>query len=128
MYSVTKTPWKITASGVDGLSKDQYRSANKTVYAFINDSFKFTYALQTATNGSIKGTNVELSFASSNAKVATVAEDGTITAIGEGNAQISVKAVGYNYGVPTEIELLNTLDVYVDKGFVTNFVFDRCGR
>ena len=119
---VTKTPWKITANGVDGLSKDQYRSANKTVYAFINDSFKFTYALQTATNGSIKGTNVELSFASSNAKVATVAEDGTITAIGEGNAQISVKAVGYNYGVPTEIELLNTLDVYVDKGFVTNFV------
>lgn len=119
---VTKTPWKITANGVDGLSKDQYRSANSSVYAFINDSFKFTYVLQTATNSSIKGTNVKLSFASSNAKVATVAEDGTITAIGEGSTQISVKAVAYNYGVPTEIELLNTLNVYVDKGFVTNFV------
>ncbi len=119
---VTKTPWKITANGVDGLSKDQYRSANSSIYAFIGDSFKFTYALQTATNGSIKGTNVKLSFASSNAKAATVAEDGTITAIGEGIAQISVKAVAYNYGAPTEIELLNTLNVYVDKGFVTNFV------
>ena len=120
---VTKTPWKIAANGVSGLPYDQYRSANKTVYAYINDSFQFTYALQTATNGSIKGTNVKLVFASSNAKVATVAEDGTITAVGEGTAQISVKAVAYNYGTPTEIELLNTLNVTVDKGFVTNYVF-----
>ena len=120
---VTKTPWKITANGVNGVPYDQYRSADKSVYAYINDSFKFTYALQTATNGSIKGTNVKLVFASSNAKVATVAEDGTITAVGEGAAQISVKAVAYNYGVPTEIELLNTLNVTVDKGFVTNYVF-----
>ena len=119
---VTKTPWKIMANGVSGVPYDQYRSQTKTVYAYINDSFKFTYALQTATNGSIKGTNVKLSFASSDAKVATVAEDGTITAIGEGTAQISVKAVAYNYGVPTEIQLLNTLNVIVDKGFVTNFV------
>ena len=119
---VTKTPWKIMANGVSGVPYDQYRSQTKTVYAYINESFKFTYALQTATNGSIKGTNVKLSFASSDAKVATVAEDGTITAIGEGTAQISVKAVAYNYGVPTEIQLLNTLNVIVDKGFVTNFV------
>lgn len=119
---VTKTPWKIMANGVSGVPYDQYRSQTKTVYAYINDSFKFTYALQTATNGSIKGTNVKLSFASSDAKVATVAEDGTITAIGEGTTQISVKAVAYNYGVPTEIQLLNTLNVIVDKGFVTNFV------
>ena len=119
---VTKTPWKIMANGVSGVPYDQYRSQTKTVYAYINDSFKFTYALQTATNGSVKGTNVKLSFASSDAKVATVAEDGTITAIGEGTAQISVKAVAYNYGVPTEIQLLNTLNVIVDKGFVTNFV------
>lgn len=119
---VTKTPWKIMANNVSGVPYDQYRSQTKTVYAYINDSFKFTYALQTATNGSIKGTNVKLAFASSNAKVATVAEDGTITAVGEGTAQISVKAVAYNYGVPTEIQLLNTLNVIVDKGFVTNFV------
>ena len=51
---VTKTPWKITANGVGGVPYDQYRSQTKTVYAYINDSFKFTYALQTATNGSIK--------------------------------------------------------------------------
>lgn len=119
---VTKTPWKIMANGVSGVPYDQYCSQTKTVYAYINDSFKFTYELQTAVNGKINGTNVKLAFASSNAKVATVAEDGTITAVGEGTAQISVKAVAYNYGVPTEIQLLNTLNVIVDKGFVTNFV------
>lgn len=119
---VTKTPWKIMADGVSGVPYDQYCSQTKTVYAYINDSFKFTYELQTAVNGKINGTNVKLAFASSNAKVATVAEDGTITAVGEGTAQISVKAVAYNYGVPTEIQLLNTLNVIVDKGFVTNFV------
>ena len=120
---VTKTPWKITANGVDGVPYDQYRSSTRAVYAYINDSLKFTYELQTAVNGKINGTNVKLAFASSNAKVATVAEDGTITAVGEGVAQISVKAVAYNYGVPTEIELLNTLNVIVDKGYVTNYVF-----
>lgn len=119
---VTKTPWKIMANGVSGVPYDQYCSQTKTVYAYINDSFKFTYELQTAVNGKINGTNVKLAFASSNAKVATVAEDGTITAVGEGTAQISVKAVAYNYGVPTENQLLNTLNVIVDKGFVTNFV------
>ena len=119
---VTKTPWKITPNGVEGISGDQYRSSIKAAYAYVGDTFKFTYQLQTATNGTVKGTNLQLRFSSANDKIASVAADGTITAVGKGSTKITVSAVGYNYGVPTEIALLNPIDVYVDPDYITNFV------
>ena len=119
---VTKTPWKITPNGVAGISGDQYRSSLKAAYAYVGDTFKFTYQLQTATNGTVKGTNLQLRFSSANDKIASVAADGTITAVGKGSTKITVSAVGYNYGVPTEIALLNPIDVYVDPDYITNFV------
>ena len=119
---VTKTPWKITPNGVEGISGDQYRSSLKAAYAYVGDTFKFTYQLQTATNGTVKGTNLQLRFSSANDKIASVAADGTITAVGKGSTKITVSAVGYNYGVPTEIALLNPIDVYVDPDYITNFV------
>ena len=119
---VTKTPWKITPNGVAGISGDQYRSSIKAAYAYVGDTFKFTYQLQTATNGTVKGTNLQLRFSSANDKIASVAADGTITAVGKGSTKITVSAVGYNYGVPTEIALLNPIDVYVDPDYITNFV------
>ena len=119
---VTNTPYKIVISGVEGISKDQYYSSSKSAYAYIGDTFKFVYKLQNATGQNITPVNTKYQFVPANTKVVAAADDGTITAVGEGKTEVTVYAVGYNYGVETPIALVTTLPVTVDQGFIQSFV------
>ena len=119
---VTNTPYKIVISGVDGIPKDQYYSSSKSAYAYIGDAFKFVYKYQNASGQNITPVNTKYQFVPADTKVVTAADDGTITAVGEGKTEVTVYAIGYNYGEETPIALVTTMPVTVDQGFIQSFV------
>lgn len=115
---VTATPYQLTVTGTEGLDGSQYN--NQTAFAVIGDEFKFKYVLKDPGGSAINPVpaNVQYRFESSDASVATVAEDGTVTAVADGNAEITVYAVGYAYGEEILVPLKSQLKLCVDSNYI----------
>ena len=116
---VTETPSDIVVNGVTGIGKSQYN--NKTAYANIGEAFKYTYTYKDSSNNKVNAANAKFTFESADPAVATVAEDGTITAKGEGSTTITVYALTYYYGEITPIAMKTALSVTVDQNYIKYF-------